>query len=266
MIRQISSRLKNKWQGIVKKGQKELIRKCCISGFYFSYKGFCPCCGKDVTFESFDSWLRDYFTCPKCFSLPRERALMVTLEKYFPNWKNLSIHESSPGNYGASLRLKNDCGNYISTQYYPNYTFGAIIEGNRNEDLENQTFPDGVFDIVITQDVMEHIYHPEKAFAEIARTLKNGGAHIFTVPIINKHNKTERWATPGENGKPVFIKTPEYHSNPVDPGGSPVTMHWGFDIADYIKKSSGLNTTIVYIDNLYYGIRAEFIEVLVSEK
>ena len=51
---------------------------------------------------------------------------------------------------------------------------------------------------------MEHIYHPEKAFKEVARTLKKGGAHIFTVPTINKHMKTEVWATIGEDGHPNF--------------------------------------------------------------
>jgi hypothetical protein len=43
-------------------------------------------------------------------------------------------------------------------------------------------------------------------------------------------------------------------------------MHWGFDIVAFIKESGGLNTTIEHIDNLDFGIRAEYIEVLVSIK
>lgn len=73
-----------------------------------------------------------------------------------------------------------------------------------------------MFNLVITQNVMEHIYCPEKAFKEIARTLKPGGAYIFTVPLINKHKKSEVWPTLGNNGEPLFLKTPEYHGNPVD--------------------------------------------------
>jgi hypothetical protein len=68
--------------------------------FYFSHKGYCPCCEKEVIFRSFNSWLRDNFICTNCFSIPRERALMLTIEKYYPNWKNLNIHESSPSNRG----------------------------------------------------------------------------------------------------------------------------------------------------------------------
>ncbi len=156
--------------------------------------------------------------------------------------------------------------NYAASQFFPEEKLGINIRSFRNEDLENQTFEDETFDIVITQDVMEHVYHPEKAFAEIARTLKKGGAHIFTVPIINRHNKTETWAKMDEMGNCVFLGEPEYHGNPITSQGSPVTMHWGFDIVDFIKESSGLETQIVHLDYLQLGIRADFIEVLISKK
>lgn len=234
--------------------------------FQFCINGYCPCCDQQVIFHATSSWLRDNFFCSNCSSLPRERALIVIMEKYFPNWRNLAIHESSPIIRGASKKIHDNCVAYTTSQYYPGKPFGSIVDGNRNEDLEHQTFPDECFDIVITQDVMEHVYDPQNAFSEIARTLKKGGAHIFTVPIINKHHATEVWATKGSDGNPIFLKTPEYHGNPVDTKGSPVTMHWGFDIVQYIKKTSGLETSIEHIDNLDYGIRAEYIEVLVSKK
>lgn len=234
--------------------------------FFFSHKGFCPCCDQNVVYRSTNDWLRDHFFCQNCGSIPRERALMLTIEKYCPNWKTLLIHESSPENRGASLKLKRYSEKYISSQFYPNFPLGSMVKGHRNEDLEKQTFPDNFFDLVITQDVMEHVFDSEKAFIEIARTLKKGGMHIFTVPIVNKHKPTEIWANKGINGEPVFLREPEYHGNPVDPKGSPVTMHWGYDIIDFIKDKSELETLIEYIDNLDYGIRAEYIEVLVSIK
>jgi len=234
---------------------------------YFSHKGYCPCCEQEVVFESKNSWFRDNLLCKNCYSIPRERALVVTIEKYFPNWKDLRIHESSPSSRrGASLKLKNNVKNYVASYYYPNKPLGEVVNNYLNQDLENQTFSDESFDIVITQDVMEHIFNPQKAFSEIARTLRPGGAHIFTVPIINKHNKTEVWATKGGDGTPLFTKTPEWHGNPIDSKGSPVTMHWGFDIVEFIKESSELETKIEFIDNLDLGIQAEYIEVLVSKK
>lgn len=244
-----------------------LLKKLLPNNFYFSHKGYCPCCDNEVFFESYHSWLRDNFKCTNCGCIPRERALMLVIEQYYPDWKNLKIHETSPGNRGTSKKLNQLCKNYLSSQYYPNEKLGTIVNNYRNENLEEQTFDDESFDIVISQDVMEHIYHPDKAFKEIDRTLKKGGAHIFTVPIENRHKKTEVWAVLGESGKPNFLSNkPEYHGNPVDPQGSPITMHWGFDIVDFIKDKSGLNTYIEYINNLKYGVRAEYIEVLVSVK
>ena len=264
----IIQKIKNKLFNTIfsEKIKKYLLARFLPNGFYFSQKGFCPCCDQEVVFQSKHQWLRDNFRCSNCNCIPRERSLMHVIEQYYPNWRDLKIHETSPGNRGTSLKLKKHCKNYLASQFYPSKPFGSIIDGFRNENLEKQTFDDEAFDIVVSQDVMEHVYNPEKAFQEIARTLKKGGAHIFTVPIINKHKPTEVWATLGENGEPVFLKTPEYHGNPVDKKGSPVTFHWGFDIVSFIKEKSGLDTTVEYIDDLKYGIRAEYIEVIVSKK
>jgi Methyltransferase domain len=172
------------------------------NGYYFSKKGYCPCCQQNVLFEAYHDWFRDNLLCnnPQCRSVPRERALMLMINKYDPNWRNLKIHESSPIDRGASMLLKNECANYHASQYYPNHAFGSKIDGFRNEDLENQTFENEVFDLVISQDVMEHIYDPAKAFSEIARTLKPGGAHIFSVPIENRHTPSEIWAVKASDG------------------------------------------------------------------
>jgi SAM-dependent methyltransferase len=191
---------------------------------------------------------------------------MDVIETNYPNWKDLMIHESSPGNRGHSVTLKKHAKHYTASQYYPNEALGKIIKGFKNEDLENQTFKDESFDLVVTSDVMEHIYEPEKAFKEIHRTLKPGGAHIFSVPIINKHKPTQRWANKSPVGSPQFLFSPERHGNPVDAQGSPVTFHWGFDIKDFIEEHTDASCEIVYLDDLSKGIRAEYIEIVIQKK
>lgn len=113
---------------------------------------------------------------------------------------------------------------------------------------------------------MEHLFNPIKAFKEIARTLKIGGAHIFTTPLVNKDKKSEIWAKKTFDGKIKFLKEPKFHGNPINEMGSQVTMHWGYNIVDIIYKNSGLITTIFYIEDLNLGIKAEYIEVLFSKK
>lgn len=236
------------------------------STYLFIQKGICPCCGKKTTFFSRNSWLREFFCCLECGCIPRERAMTIVLKEIAPNYENLTIHESSPGNRGLSSLLKKNCTNYIETQFFPNIELGQNFNGYRNENLEKQTFADETFDIVITQDVLEHLYNPEQAFKEIERTLKPGGMHIFTVPFSNYHNSTERWATQNENGEPIFLHKPEWHGNPINKNGSPVTMHYGYDLVDIIKKTSGMETRIIKRNDLLHGIYGDAVEVCVSTK
>lgn len=236
--------------------------------FVFETEGTCPCCDKPGTFRAKYDWYRDHLLCEHCRCIPRERAIMLTIERWFPNWRDLRIHESSPGYRGASIKLHKQCKDYTGTHYDPGTELGTTVPRTRwrCEDLERQTFDDESFDLVISQDVFEHVFDPAKAFQEIARTLKPGGAHIFTTPLVNKHDPSEVWASLDEKGEIVYRQEAEYHGNPIDEKGSLVTMHWGYDIADHIHRACGLATTLVQIDDLSHGIRAEYIEVCVTRK
>jgi hypothetical protein len=68
------------------------------------------------------------------------------------------------------------------------------------------------------------------------------------------------------NGEIVHHLPPEYHGNPVSSEGSLVTMRWGYDITEHIARVSGLPTELVYLDAIELGIRAEYIEVMVTRK
>ena len=213
-------------------------------------------------------WFRDHLLCSNCGSIPRERALMTAIENWYPSWRDLSIHESSPGGRGVSLKLVDQCANYSSSHYFDSVPAGTHHPtlGHRCENLEKLTFADNSFDIFITQDVMEHVFQPANAFKEIGRVLKPGGAHIFTVPIVNKVKQSEPRAVMNADGSITHLKPAEYHGNPVDPEGSLVTMDWGYDIVGYIYQSSGMSSVLSQIDNIELGIRAEYIDVIASFK
>ncbi|WP_081602552.1 methyltransferase domain-containing protein [Afipia felis] len=156
--------------------------------YFLEVKGFCPICHQDTAFHAYGPWLRGTFYCQTCEkgSVPRERALALVLSEVAPNWRYLKIHESSPAPRGISIALKRDCPQYIGSHYYPDKPFGSLVDGWRNEDLRKQTFEDGGFDLVISLDVMEHVFHPDEVFKEIHRTLKPGGMYVSTFPI-HKH-------------------------------------------------------------------------------
>ncbi len=225
--------------------------------------GFCPICEHKTLFVEKSEWLRDHYYCIFCWSVPRQRALIKVLQENFHNWRKLQIHESSP--CGASSRkLRKECNNYLPSQYYTDLQPGNYRQGFRCENLEKLTFADGAFDLVITQDVFEHVLHPASAFREIARTLKPGGAHVFTVPLYKGQKTVVRAA--GEANEIEYLQEPMYHGNPVDRKGSLVVTDWGDDMFDFIQASSGMTTEFFTFHDRSLGLEAEFLDVFVSRK
>ena len=53
--------------------------------------------------------------------------------------------------------------------------------------FEVQTFKSETFDLVVTQDVMEHVFRPDLVYQEIHRKLRQGGFYIHTAPINASH-------------------------------------------------------------------------------
>lgn len=191
---------------------------------------------------------------------------MAVLQQRFPNWRALTIHESSPGNRGASRRLKMECSRYIASQFFEGERPGAMVGPHRCENLERMTFDDGSIDLHVTQDVLEHVLRPELAFAEIARTLKPGGAHVFTVPLVNKEQPSKARVAVDASGAVVHLEPAVYHGNPIDPNGSLVITDWGFDIRARIARACGLETEMIRIEDPNRGIQGEYLEVLVTTK
>jgi SAM-dependent methyltransferase len=233
-----------------------------------SWRGHCPICEQDTVFEARNAWFRDHLICRSCpgGSIPRERAIMQVMRELAPDWKGRSVHEGSPMSRGASVILARDCVDYTPTQFYPDVPRGAYRDGARCEDLEQQTFDDESFDLVITQDVMEHIFHPDRAYREIWRTLKPGGLYLHTTPIYKDRVTTERRASLAKDGKVVHLAEPEYHGNPVDRKGSLVTFHYGYDLADLIAEWTPFDVEIRRFHQRSGGIVAEFSEVVICRK
>ncbi|RWC14095.1 MAG: class I SAM-dependent methyltransferase [Mesorhizobium sp.] len=238
-----------------------------MAEFVYRRAGHCPVCEQDVEFRSPQAWYRDFLVCSGCGSIPRERALAYVLSNQFPDWRGLSIHESSPSDRGVSRKLKQECAAYVATQFFVEQPLGAMNNGFRNENLERQTFGDAQFDLVVTLDVMEHVNQPELVLKEVARTLKSGGAYIFTAPTYKDRVKSERRALYKPDGTiEHFAPHPEYHGNPVSDAGSLVTFHYGYDLAELMHSWSGMDVEVRRFHDHNHGIIGDFTEVYVCRK
>jgi SAM-dependent methyltransferase len=246
-------------------------------GSYVEIEGYCPVCERDVLFAASSDkvmppqfegqWFRGALRCSFCKSPPRERAIARTLDEARPNWRDLRIHESSPGGWAFSAKLRRECRGYVPTQYDPSFPFGEMHPSGRwrNENLEAQTFDSEAFDVVVTQDVFEHVFHPDRAIAEIARTLRPGGLCLMTVPAVRRWGPSERRAAL-DGGTVRHILPEQYHGNPVGDGRSLVTVDWGHDIGPYLSAHSGMSFAVLILDDMRFGIRDWVNLVLMGSK
>jgi SAM-dependent methyltransferase len=224
--------------------------------------GYCHCCRNDVYFRSDESWLRDHYRCSVCHSIPRQRHLQLTLDRYFPEWEHKKIHESSPSNNFIS---RYSGVNYSCSQFFDFIQIGQYYQDTRSENLEKLTFADETFDIFITQDVFEHIFNPDLASKEIMRVLRSGGAHVFTAP---KH-KSLKVSCPRAtlvDGTVKHLKDEQYHGNPIGDGRSLVTWDYGDDFEFLLHKWCGFPTVTYVVRDEKLGIDGEYLEVFVTRK
>lgn len=245
--------------------------------FRFEVNGYCPVCEKDTEFVAerpdkiderwYAGWFRNSLRCTSCNSPPRERAIAHFLTEYRPDWRDLIIHESSPGGAAFSAKLRRECKTYVPTHYDPGFPFGIWHKSGkwRNEDLERQTFADEAFDIVIAQDVFAYLFHPGRAAREIARTLKPGGLCLLTVPVAVPFGETRQRART-DDGVVTHLLPEIYHGNPVGDGRSLVTVDWSYDIGAYLSARSGMAFTVLVLDDMRIGVRDSVNAVLVARK
>ncbi len=161
--------------------------------------------------------------------------------------------------------LRDNCAGYSASHYFPDVDSGTTHLGYRCENLEALTFDNHAFDLVITQDVFEHLINPQQAFSEISRVLKPGGAHVFTIPWFGFPESRQR-ARREADGSMTHLLPAEYHGNPIDRKGSLVITDWGQDLFQVISSSSGMHTEVIQPNNRRLGIFGEGLNVFISRK
>lgn len=233
-----------------------------------SSEGFCPICEAPARFTADNIWFRDHLLCETCQSVPRERALMTTIQMLMPDWRNAKIHEASPLYRGLSRKLMQEAPGYTYSQYDLAVPFGGThpTHGYRCEDLEHLTYADDTFDLVVTQDVFEHLFDPLQAAREINRVLRPGGCHIYSVPIVLKNGHLSWRAKRNADGTINYLQEPQYHGSATDTKGSLVTIDYGYDLLDWFSQNTGVPHMMYYFDDITRGMRAEFMEIIVARK
>lgn len=149
------------------------------------------------------------------------------------------------------------------SEYFDDLPVGQWRSGTQCQDVQRLTYPDQSFDFCTSTEVFEHVPDDRKGFREIHRVLKPGGRFVFTVPLSEEAQTTERAKL--EHGRIVHLLPPEYHGDRQRGfGGVLAFRNYGRDIVDRLREAGfGLAEIVRPPDRGWFGIGRE---VVVAKK
>lgn len=198
--------------------------------------------------------------CPECRLNSRMRALVDYLRRLRSGangagYKRVYCAERTTPSYPVIKRLFEHVtgSEYLGPDKTPGQT-SMLLTGRRpplvrHEDLTRLSFDSSSFDLVVTQDVFEHVPDYRQAFRECARVLDNGGMMVFTIPFFFDQQTTRVRASLDTAGQIEHHLPPEFHGNPVSSEGSLCFQNFGWDILDDLKASGFIDAKA----SLYWG-------------
>lgn len=214
----------------------------------FQVKGFCAPCNKEVSFlvdmkfggrRNGNGWIpnwRERLECPECGLNNRQRLIATLVKQALNGKRNNNVYfmeQITPIFKWATQALVEH--NVIGSEYLGfGCKSGEIENGIRHEDVQNLSFPVDKFEIIVSNDVFEHVPDPAKAFRECARVLKPGGLMMATIPFhSDKFDSVSRARL--NDGEIEYSLPPIYHGNPVSEEGALVFSDFGWDILNEMK-------------------------------
>lgn len=209
----------------------------------------------DVTTPSVHPAWTETSVCSRCGLNSRMRALwdFLKVKCDLENIRRVYIAEQTTAFY---RRLKKKIPDLVGSEYLgPNYKSGIVtlsfpnLRKIRHEDLRALSFEDKSFDLVITQDVFEHIFEYKRSFIEIWRVLAPGGRLVFTIPFFWNSEHTVIRASVGSAGEIIHHLPPEVHGNPLSNEGSLCFQNFGWDILSDLRNA-GFSDAVAH---LYWG-------------
>jgi SAM-dependent methyltransferase len=185
--------------------------------------GRCTVCGRLTIFFCLDrDSFRNSMICLFCRSASRSRHVAQAILDIVGGGGTSIADLPATGEVTIYNTATDDCFSRVLRDYHGCFNScykdglapGTEISPRTScQNIEALTYADGSFDFVITEDIFEHVRHPEKGFREIYRVLRPGGYHVFTVPFHFDRPTLVRVDTSG--AEDVYLLPPEYHGDPL---------------------------------------------------
>ncbi len=220
------------------------LRQTGLQGLGKSRAGRCAVCGRRTIFlVTEDENLRENAFCVWCGSISRNRHVARCIVDTFAargvrrfrdlaEVQGLRVYSLSAGDVFA--RVWGNRPHIVYSEYWEDCASGQRRNGILCEDVQRLSFEDESFDLVVSQDVFEHVPDWRRGLEEVRRVLRAGGYHIFTVPVDPIAKTSPRFERRGEELVPIAPR--EMHGDPLQ--GTIVTYTtFGRDLLDYLRET-----------------------------
>lgn len=186
---------------------------------------------------------------------PRLRAVLEVLSRHpgvHDTW-GLRIH-AHEALTPLALLLRGRYARFLGTEYAADAAGVAALFPIPAVDVTRSGLPSDSFDVVMTNEVLEHVPDLDAALRDMARILRPGGRAIGTFPL-RQQEETEIRAVLQPDGMVRHLAPPEYHGNPVDPeGGSLVFQVPGWDVLARARRAGFARARFIFIASHGRGI------------
>lgn len=153
-----------------------------------------------------------------------------------------------------ALRLRGRYSRFIGSEFCTTSEERRAILPIEHQDLQRLTFPNDLFDWVLSNDVFEHVPNLDECLREVCRVLRPGGFLISTFPFA--YQSLEGVVKARRVGESVeYLAEPEYHGNPMNPDeGSLVFEIPGWDLIARSLRAGFKHSSFVFCCSNKFGI------------
>ena len=189
-----------------------------------SRAGKCAVCCRQRIFILTDApeTIRNHAICVRCRSSSRNRHVAICIAQAFAARGIGRLADFAQHPELLVLNTSSDTPLAHALGRAPNIVCSEYLDGvepaNRRTDVQNEnlkrlSFADDTFDLVISEDVFEHVRDSDRAFREVHRVLKPGGVHVFSIPFAFGRRTEALFDRVG--GEIVLREPIEYYGGPL---------------------------------------------------
>ncbi len=203
----------------------------------FRERLFCKVCGLNVRLRLVVRMIRESLEALKGDATEQRVPRVYLYEQVTPLYRALS---------------KLDGIDFVGSEYLGHDVApGTYQDGIRHEDALHLSFPDEDFDLVVSNDVYEHVPDIRRALAEACRVLRPGGALVATLPFHFGPTTLQRARL--VNGAVEHLEPPQYHENPVSDLGSLVFYDFGWDLLELCREAGFSDARFVGVHSFFHA-------------